>query len=102
MISAYRIGELRLTEDVEVTLKCFYAGKCGNTHATLDVLQQLGASLNQTSSLEMVDLMEHPQLAQEYNILALPTLLRVAPHPPIRLVGELSDLEKVRTVLQLD
>lgn len=45
--------------------------------------------------IEVIDLMEAPHLAQEDQIVAIPTLIRKAPPPTRRLIGDLSDREKV-------
>jgi circadian clock protein KaiB len=57
--------------------------------------QDLGAEYE----LEVIDVLERPQLAEVENILATPTLLRVMPLPPQRMVGDLSDRERVLQVL---
>jgi circadian clock protein KaiB len=50
--------------------------------------------------LEVVDVYQQPQMAQEDNILATPTLIKRLPLPPRRLVGDLSDSDNV--LLRLD
>jgi len=52
-------------------------------------------------SIEVVDLMKHPQLAKGDEIVAIPTLIRKLPEPLKRLVGDLSDTEKTLVGLQL-
>jgi circadian clock protein KaiB len=44
--------------------------------------------------IEVIDLVENPQLAQGDQILALPTLVRKLPTPLKRVIGNLSDKEK--------
>lgn len=51
--------------------------------------------------LEVVDLMRHPQLAKDEQIVAAPTLIRKLPLPLRRLVGDLSDTERVLLGLDL-
>ena len=45
--------------------------------------------------LEIIDLYQYPKLAKGEQIIALPTLIKKLPLPIRRLVGELSDSEKV-------
>ncbi len=45
--------------------------------------------------IEVVDILEHPQLAEDQKILATPTLIKVLPPPLRRIIGDLSNLEKV-------
>lgn len=51
--------------------------------------------------IEVVDLREHPQLAAGQEILAVPTLVRALPEPVMRVIGDLSDTDKVIVGLQL-
>jgi len=52
--------------------------------------------------IEVIDVFKSPQLAVLNQIVALPTLIREAPDgPPLRLIGDLSDTEKVLTGLGL-
>lgn len=45
--------------------------------------------------IEVVDLMKNPQLAQKDQILAIPTLIRELPTPIQRIIGDLSNTERV-------
>ena len=51
-------------------------------------------------SIEVIDLMEKPQLAQGDQIFAIPTLVRKLPEPIRKIIGDLSDKE--RTLVGLD
>ncbi len=51
--------------------------------------------------LEVIDLYKHPQLAAEDQIVAAPTLVKELPHPLSRMIGDLSDKEKVLVRLEL-
>ncbi len=61
----------------------------------------LDKRLKNQYSFEIVNVLDHPQLAQEDKILATPTLVKIAPPPEIRIVGDLSDKERVLTALGL-
>ena len=52
-------------------------------------------------SLEVVDLMENPTLAEGDQILAVPTLVRELPPPLRKIIGDLSNTEKVLVGLDL-
>lgn len=52
-------------------------------------------------SLEVVDLLEKPALAEGDQILAVPTLVRELPYPLRKVIGDLSDTEKVLVGLDL-
>ena len=51
--------------------------------------------------IEIVDLMVNPQLARGDQILALPTLVRKLPEPVRKIIGDLSDTERVLVGLDL-
>ena len=51
--------------------------------------------------LEVIDLAKQPQLAQTENIVAAPTLIKQLPLPLRRLIGDLSDKERVLRGLDL-
>ena len=51
--------------------------------------------------IEVVDLVKNPQLAKCDQIVALPTLVRRLPEPVRKVIGHLSDTEKVLVGLQL-
>lgn len=52
-------------------------------------------------TLEVVDIYQHPELAAGEQIIAAPTLVRLLPEPIVRLVGDMSDREKVLVGLDL-
>jgi circadian clock protein KaiB len=51
--------------------------------------------------IEMVDLLENPQLARGDQILAVPTLVRRLPEPIKKIIGDLSNAERVLVGLDL-
>ncbi|MCG6136925.1 MAG: circadian clock KaiB family protein [Nostoc sp. LLA-1] len=51
--------------------------------------------------IEVIDLMENPQLAKGDQILAIPTLVRKLPEPVKQIIGDLSNTEKVLIGLDL-
>jgi circadian clock protein KaiB len=51
--------------------------------------------------LRIIDILERPQLAEEERIMATPTLIKELPPPLRRIIGDLSDKEKVLLGLDL-
>jgi circadian clock protein KaiB len=51
--------------------------------------------------IEVIDLIKNPQLAQGDQILAIPTLVRKLPEPVRKIIGDLSNTERVLVGLQL-
>jgi circadian clock protein KaiB len=52
-------------------------------------------------NLEVIDIHDHAQLARDEQIVAVPTLIKRLPAPLARLVGDMSDLDKVLFGLDL-
>jgi len=52
-------------------------------------------------SIEVIDLLKNPQLGSEDQIFALPTLVRKLPVPVRKIIGDLSDTERVLVGLNL-
>ena len=52
--------------------------------------------------MEIIDVLERPQLAEDEKILATPTLIKNLPPPLRRIIGDLSDTEKVLLGLDLE
>jgi circadian clock protein KaiB len=51
--------------------------------------------------IEVIDLMLHPKLARDDQIVAIPTLVRKLPDPIRKIIGDLSDTERALVGLQL-
>ena len=51
--------------------------------------------------IEIIDLMENPHLARQDQIVAIPTLVRELPQPIRRIIGDLSNTQKVLVGLDL-
>ncbi len=57
--------------------------------------------LNGKYELEVINILEHPEAADEQRILATPTLVKSLPEPVRRVIGDISDIEKVMVGLDL-
>ena len=51
--------------------------------------------------VEVIDLLQHPQLARGDQIVAIPTLVRKLPQPVRKIIGDLTDTERVLVGLDL-
>lgn len=45
--------------------------------------------------LEVIDIYQHPEAAREHQVIAAPTLVKLLPEPVRRIIGDLSDVERV-------
>jgi circadian clock protein KaiB len=50
----------------------------------------------------VIDVLEDPEAAEAHRVLATPTAIRVSPLPECRLVGDLSQVDRVAEILDLD
>lgn len=51
--------------------------------------------------IQIIDLLEQPELARTDQVVAIPTLIRKLPVPIRRVIGDLSNTERVRVAFQL-
>ena len=70
--------------------------------AITDVEKIVSEDLKDNCRLEIVDLLLNPKEAEKHNIIATPTLIRVHPKPEKRIVGDLSNKEKLLISLDLE
>lgn len=78
----------------------------GQTPKSLTAITNLKAvcekHLPGTYTIEIVDIAQNPERAIEDQIMALPTLVRRLPEPIKRMIGTLSDVEKVLVGLDIE
>ena len=83
-------------------LRLYVAGQTPKSITAFSNLKQLCEKhLLGRYHIEIVDLVRQPQLAQNDQIVALPTLVRKLPEPIKRIIGDLSNLERVMVGLDL-
>lgn len=83
-------------------LRLYVAGPTTKSAMALRNLQRLCEEhLAGQYRIEVVDLMKNPQLAQGDQILAVPTVVRKLPEPIRKIIGDLSNTERVLIGLDL-
>jgi circadian clock protein KaiB len=83
-------------------LRLYVAGQTPRSLAAISNLKRICEEhLNGRYHIEVIDLISHPQLAQGDQILAIPTLVRRLPVPIRKIIGDLSDVERVLVGLDL-
>ncbi|OLP17206.1 circadian clock protein KaiB [Leptolyngbya sp. 'hensonii'] len=83
-------------------LKLYVAGNTPNSVRALKTLNEiLENEFQGVYALKVIDVLKNPQLAEEDKILATPTLAKILPPPVRRIIGDLSDREKVLIGLDL-
>jgi len=85
------------SEDQEIIeLRLYVAGQTPKSLTALANLKRIcDEHLEGRFTLHVIDLIKTPQLAQGDQILAIPTLVRNLPQPIRKMIGDLSDTERV-------
>ncbi|MEH2071169.1 MAG: circadian clock protein KaiB [Nostoc sp.] len=83
-------------------LKLYVAGNTPNSVRALKILKNiLEQEFEGVYALKVIDVLKSPQLAEEDKILATPTLSKILPPPVRKIIGDLSDRERVLIGLDL-
>ncbi|MHB8770631.1 MAG: circadian clock protein KaiB [Syntrophales bacterium] len=83
-------------------LRLYVAGQTPRAVAALENLKKLCEEhLTGCYSIDVIDLIKNPQLARGDQILAVPTLVRKLPEPIKKIIGDLSDSERILVGLDL-
>ena len=84
-------------------LKLYVTGQSPRSEQAIANLRRLCESeLDGRCELSIIDVLERPHLAEAEKELATPTLVKEMPPPIRRIVGDLSDVEKVLAALGLE
>jgi circadian clock protein KaiB len=83
-------------------LRLYIAGKTAKSVAAFTNLKKLCEEhMPGKYEIEVIDLLENPQLARGDQIVAIPTLVRKLPEPMRKIIGDLSNTERTLVGLQL-
>jgi circadian clock protein KaiB len=86
----------------EWELRLYIAGETAKSMAAFANLQKIcEENLKGRYRIEVIDLLKNPQLARGDQILAIPTLVRKLPTPVKKIIGDLSNEERVLVGLDL-
>ena len=78
------------------TLKLYITGNTSRSERAVANLRNICEQrLQDAYEMIVIDVLERPQLAEEDRIIATPTLIKELPPPMRRMIGDLSDTEKV-------
>ena len=83
-------------ESQRVELRLYVAGQTSRSLAAIDNLRRIcEKNLKGRYTIEVIDLVQTPQLARADQIVAIPTLVKKLPPPLRRIIGDLSNSERV-------
>jgi circadian clock protein KaiB len=102
-MSAADVSEFATAEANEIChLRLYVAGQSRQSLQAFANLKKLCEThLTGNYEIEIIDLVAHPSLARRDDIVAIPTLVRRRPEPLRKIIGDLSDTERVLAALRL-
>jgi circadian clock protein KaiB len=87
----------------KIKLRLFITGQTPRSLRAIANLRRISEEqFGARYQIVVVDVLEHPEWAEQEKILATPTLIKELPPPIRRVIGDLSDTEKVLLALELE
>jgi circadian clock protein KaiB len=87
---------------VQYVLRLYVAGQTPKSViAIMNIRRICEEYLQGSHTLEVIDLYQQPQLAQDDQIIAVPTLIKKLPDPLRRMIGDMSKVDRVLVGLDL-
>lgn len=97
-----RARRIRVTAAVDYDLVLFISGASERSRLALANIKAIANEhLNGRYRLSVVDLYQQPERAREHEIIAVPTLVKRLPAPLRRMIGDLSDEDRVMVGLDI-
>jgi circadian clock protein KaiB len=89
-------------KEIQYELRLYIAGQTPKSVAALkNINKYCKEHLAGKYSIEVIDLLKNPQLAEGDQIFAIPTLVRKVPEPIRKIIGDLSNEERVLVGLNI-
>ena len=97
------IGAAEASAEPSYRLRLFIAGNTDRSRRAIENLRRLCAEHLAGASIdfEVIDIYQQPELAAPHQVIAAPTLLKLLPLPVRRIIGDLSETERVLHGLEL-
>jgi len=81
---------------VRYNLKLYTAGNAANSLRAVKNLDRFVTKyIPNNCDIEIIDILKDPHMAFDNNIIAVPALVKTAPGPSRKIIGDLSEIEKV-------
>jgi circadian clock protein KaiB len=91
-----------MTKELKWELRLYIAGQTPKSVLALkNITKYCKEHMDGQYSIEVIDLLVNPQLAEGDQIFAIPTLVRKVPEPIRKIIGDLSNEEKVLVGLNI-
>jgi circadian clock protein KaiB len=95
-------GQKQASDETLWELRLYVAGTSPKAITAFENLKRICEEyLSGKYQIEVIDLLKNPQLAQGDQIIAVPTLVRKLPEPMRKIIGDLSNTERVLVGLDL-
>ena len=95
-------GEPSISSESHYKLRLFVTGSTARSARAIANMRKIcEENLSGRYDLEVVDVYEHPEATRELQVIATPTLVKILPEPLRRIIGDLSNEEKVLAGLNL-
>ena len=89
-------------EPARYKLRLFVAGNTARSRRAIENLRRIcDGRLEGQMDLEVVDIYQQPELAGQHHVIAAPTLVKLLPLPVRRIIGDLSEEQRVLRGLEL-
>jgi circadian clock protein KaiB len=83
-------------------LQLFVTGSTSRSTRAIENMRKIcKENLDGQYDLEIIDVYQHPDATRELQVIATPTLVKVLPEPLRRIIGDLSDKERVLAGLNI-
>ena len=91
-----------MVKEIQYQLRLYIAGQTPKSVTALkNITKYCEEHLKGKYKIEIIDLLKTPQLAEGDQIFAIPTLVRKVPEPIRKIIGDLSNEEKVLVGLNI-
>ncbi len=102
-MSESKANDIQASSEVPMYVLCLFVSGATlrSQNAIANIKEICEKELAGRYELEVVDIHQQPELACDQSLIALPTLIKTLPLPIRRLIGDLSDEEKVLVGLGL-
>ncbi len=91
-----------MVKEIQYQLRLYIAGQTPKSVTALkNITKYCEEHLKGKYTIEIIDLLKTPQLAEGDQIFAIPTLVRKVPQPIRKIIGDLSNEEKVLVGLNI-
>ncbi len=84
-----------------IKFKLYVTGKTFRSERAIETVYRIVDALGDDARMMVIDILEDPELAEKDKILATPTLIKEAPDTSQRIIGDLSNFQKVVKTLDI-